>query len=65
VLSIILTVVGLIVIFAFVQLCVHFESKSLHDTRKQRREAKKMQEHNRLFWSIRDLEKDIYGKWLS
>jgi hypothetical protein len=51
-------VVFILVVFVLLQLLVHCESTSLGQTRKQRREAAKAQEKNRLFWHIRDLEKE-------
>ena len=56
---------SIVAILAIVQTFVYLESRSLGQTRKQRRELAKARERNRLFWSIRKLEKEIYGKWLS
>lgn len=46
-----------------VQVGVHLESKSLGQTRRQRREDARARERNRLFWSIRNLEMENYGEW--
>lgn len=33
--------------------------------RPRRKRLERQQERNRLFWSIRDKEMEIYGRWLS
>lgn len=59
-----LIVVG--VILALCQLAVHLESRSVGQTRRQRRALGRTWERNRLFWSIRDLEKEVLGiDWCS
>jgi hypothetical protein len=59
------TLVPAIMVVAGFFFGVHAESKSLGLTWKQQREAKRQLEQNRLFWSIRDKEMEIYGRWLS
>ncbi len=59
------TVMTIVVVLVFFCVGVHFDSKALGQTRKQRREMEQVRERNRLFWSIREKEMDIYGRWLS
>jgi hypothetical protein len=56
-----ITVIVISVILGVIQLGVHYENKSMGQTRKQRKTTAKRQESNRLLWSIRKLEEEVLG----